>query len=283
MTDELAAGPAIAETNLNPTTEAADAQPVETTEPEPATGGEKPPEPVRDKVQERFDKITREKYDALRRADQLEYRLQQLESRLQEAPKAEVAKPQVPSLEAVGYDEARYQQAIIEFARAEAKAAAMAEFQTLTRAQQEKAKVSDFERRQSEFAASTPEYVEKVLQNPELPISQAMAEVIRESDVGPQVALWLANNPDKASEIARLPPTQAAREIGRIEARVETAKSVPKPVVSQAPPPPTKIDATEPAAKIDLESADADKLSDAEWTRRRNLQEQRKREAAKRA
>ena len=284
MTDEsLATQPAIAETQPVETGEA-DAKPVETGEPDPAPGDAKPSEPVRDKVQERFDKLTKDKYDALRRADQLEYRLQQLEA-AREAKTEPVAPVKAPTLESVGYDEGKYQAAVIEFARAEARAAALAEIQSHTQKQQQQSKQSEFEKRQAAFASETPEYVEKVLQNPLLPISPAMAEVIRESDVGPQVALWLANNADKAAEIARLSATQAARELGRIEARIEVEKAKPvvKPVVSQAPPPPPKLEAAEPDARIELDSPEAETLSDAEWTRRRNLQEKRRRENRNRA
>jgi len=139
MTDEsLAPEPAIAETQPVDTGEA-DAKPVEAGTPESAPGDAKPSEPVRDKVQERFDKLTKDKYDALRRADQLEYRLQQLEQAKQEAPKQEVAPPKVPTLESVGYDEGKYQAAIVEFARAEARAAALAEIQSHTQKQAERA------------------------------------------------------------------------------------------------------------------------------------------------
>ena len=277
MADDLASGPAIAETTSQVEATEPDGNVVAPVESGSAPEDAKPSEPVRDKVQERFDKITKEKYDALRRADQLEYRLQQLEAK-QEAPKQEVAPPKVPTLESVGYDEGKFQAAIVEFARAEAKAAALAEIQAHQQKQTQQSRQSDFEKRQAEFATSNPEYVEKVMQNDSLPISPAMAEVIRESELGPQVALWLANNADKAASIAMLPPIAAARELGRIEARIEQDKAKPVPVISKAPPPPAKIEATDPSVKIELDSPEAEQLSDAEWTRRRNLQIKRQRE-----
>lgn len=281
VTEVPAQGTVEADANASAAQESGSAPVVEKAEKAAETGDELS---LTEKTQLRFDKLTRDKYEALRRADQLEYRLQELESRLKEAPKAEVAPPSAPTLESVGYDEAKYQAAIVEFARAEARAAALSEIQAQTQRQAAQAKASEWDKRQAEFAKAQPEYVEKVLSNRDLPISSAMAEVIRESEVGPEVALWLANNPEKAQSIAALPATQAAREIGRIEARIEVdrARPVQKPVVSQAPPPPAKLDATEPSTKVDL-VADAEKLSDAEWTRRRNLQEQRRRENRNRA
>ena len=242
----------------------ADAAPAVPDAPESATGKEAP----RDKVQERFDKLTREKYDALRQVDQLQYRLSELEAKVT-APKAEEP-VKLPTLESVGFDEAKYQAALIEFARNEARAAALSEMRSQAQARESQEKARSFEKRQAEFMAATPDYADKV--HRDLPISKAMAEIIRESEVGPQVAYFLGNNPDKAAAISSMSSEQAAREIGRIEARIELEKAKPKPLVSSAPPPPAKIDAVEPTQRIRVDTADSDQLSDAEWVRRRNAQ-----------
>lgn len=64
-----------------------------------------------------------------------------------------------------------------------------------------------------------------VTRNPNVAITEAMAEVIRDSDVGPDVAYHLGKNPQEAARIASLPTHLQAREIGRIEERL----SAPKP------------------------------------------------------
>jgi hypothetical protein len=66
--------------------------------------------------------------------------------------------------------------------------------------------------------------------------------VIMESPLGPEVALYLAENLEKLEAISQLPQKSQAREIGRIEARLEAAKAAPPPV-SKAPPPAPKLDA----------------------------------------
>lgn len=72
-----------------------------------------------------------------------------------------------------------------------------------------------------------------VVSNPKLPITNEMAEVIKDSDNGADVAYWLGKNPAEAQRIAQLPPIAAARELGRIEARL-----TPQPRrISSAPPP----------------------------------------------
>lgn len=64
-----------------------------------------------------------------------------------------------------------------------------------------------------------------ITRNPNVAITPAMAEVIHDSDVGPDVAYHLGKNPAEAARIASLPAHLQAREIGRIEERL----SAPKP------------------------------------------------------
>lgn len=267
MADDLGQGPAIAETEVVET----EVKPTEAKS-ESATDGEKPAAPVRDKIQERFDTLTREKYDALRRADQLEYRLSQLETKLAEQAKPkEVAPPVAPTLESVGYDEGKYQQALIEYARQTVASEARSTIERERAEQVQKIRTETYEKRVGEFVKDHTDYHEKVT-NPSLPISQAMAEVIRDSEMGPQVAYFLAGNPDRAAAIAVLPPTGAAREIGRIEARIAAeAEAKKKPAVSQAPPPPPKIEATTEEIETD-----PDKMAMPDWLKWRNKQLRRK-------
>jgi hypothetical protein len=104
-----------------------------------------------------------------------------------------------------------------------------------------------------------------------------MAEVIADSEDGPAVAYYLGKNPEAAAAIAQLPPSAAARELGKLEARLaferEKARTPATPArsaVSQAPPPPPKIEASEPdVAPVSAGDPDSDKLSVNEWMRRR--------------
>lgn len=70
------------------------------------------------------------------------------------------------------------------------------------------------------------------------PVSDAMAEEIMESDDPLQLAFWLSQNKQEARRIYDLPPVEAARALGRIDARL----SVPKPKTkSSAPRPPETV------------------------------------------
>lgn len=77
---------------------------------------------------------------------------------------------------------------------------------------------------------------EQVAYNPKLPISNAMAETIQASDIGPDIAYYLGSNPKEAARIAALnSPILQAKEIGKIEAKI-TSEPVLKKTTSAPPP-----------------------------------------------
>ena len=80
--------------------------------------------------------------------------------------------------------------------------------------------------------------IEKVFTDTSLPMSNAMAETLMESDKGPEVAHYLLSNREAAQRIKEMSPLAAARELGRIEATI----SLPKPrTETKAPPPPATL------------------------------------------
>ena len=68
-----------------------------------------------------------------------------------------------------------------------------------------------------------------------------MAETIKASDMGPDLAYWLGTTPKEADRISRLSPLLQAREIGKIEAKLAASPPV-KPTTS-APAPITPVTA----------------------------------------
>ena len=275
--------PAEGATPLPEETPVTDSAPPTEPEPQPeaATDDTGTPEPKG--VGKRIDELTRNWREEQRRNDQLLALIQQLQQKPEETPKAEpVAAAEPPKLEQFDYDEAKYQAALIEYTRAEARR----EVETLLARKEaenaERAKAQTFEKRQAEFLAKRPDYAEKVLRDVTLPISPTMAEVIKESEAGPELAYYLAENRELAAQIAKLPERAAARELGRIEAKLEAQREAvskppaaaptapPKPKVSEAPPPPPKIEATETdTAPVSAGDPDSDKLSWNEWLKRR--------------
>ena len=127
-------------------------------------------------------------------------------------------------------------------ARQEKATAAVAAKQT-----EAKAKADTWQSRVSEATAELADFA-TVAQNPDLPVTQAMAEAITDSEVGPKILYHLGQNPDEAARIAKLSPLAQIRAIGKIESSLEIVAAsagegedveppTKKPVVSKAPPP----------------------------------------------
>ena len=278
------ATPASADNSAPIETGDADANPVETKGDgtAPSVPEADTPSPKKDPVQERIDKLTRDKYDALREADRKSYEMERLNARLAELEKAQ--KPEVapqndfPTLEQFGFDEAKFVAAVVAHNAHLTKAQATAAAKELIEAEREQTRVHEATRnwakKEAEFIKSKPDYVEKVLEARTLPISREIQMELRDSELGPQIAYHLVENPEKAAAIMSLPFKEQLKEIGRIEARLEATKTPAKPAVSQAPTPVPKVDVDEAPVTVRVDSADSDTLSDREWTRRRNAQEQ---------
>jgi hypothetical protein len=76
---------------------------------------------------------------------------------------------------------------------------------------------------------------EQVAYNPNLTITNVMAETIQHSDIGPDLAYYLGSNPKDAERISRLSPFMQAKEIGRIEAKLADNPPVKKTTSAPAP------------------------------------------------
>lgn len=78
------------------------------------------------------------------------------------------------------------------------------------------AQVADAKTRYADFDA--------VAHAKDLPVSQAMGDIIMTSDAGPDVLYFLGQNRALAAQIAVMHPVEAARAIGRIEATITQPK-----------------------------------------------------------
>ena len=117
---------------------------------------------------------------------------------------------------------------------------------------------------------------EQVAYNPSLPITDAMAETIRASDIGPELAYHLGSNPKEAERISKLSPFLQAKEIGRIEAKLAAEPPVKK--TSSAPEPirPVTARATNSGVTDTTDPRSTKTMSDSEW-----IEAERKRQIAK--
>jgi len=105
---------------------------------------------------------------------------------------------------------------------------------------------------------------DQVAYNPKLPITDVMAETIRASEVGPELAYHLGSNPKEAERIAKLSPFMQAKEIGRIEANLVAQPPVKKTTSAPAPISPVTarvsgspaVDTTDPRATKSMSTSD---------------------------
>jgi len=95
--------------------------------------------------------------------------------------------------------------------------------------------LSDFEERTEAFKSKATDFDQVVsgFVDKGGKFSDAVRELVMESEVGPQLTYHLAKNPSIASKLNSLPPLQAAKEI----ARLEDTLSKPSTKVTRAPPP----------------------------------------------
>lgn len=105
-------------------------------------------------------------------------------------------------------------------------------------------------------------------------ITQVMADTIRASEVGPDVAYYLGSNPSEAAKIADLPPFLQAKEIGRLEAKLLSDPPVKK--TTSAPPPiaPVTARGAKPPVYDTTDPRSIKTMSTSEWIeadRRRQL------------
>ena len=212
-------------------------------------------------VQKRIDRLTQEKYRL--RAELDFFRSQQPQ---QAQPAQQAQQPsQAPKLEQYNSIE-EYLDALADHKASQkfdhlAKEREAKESQT--RQQQEAAKLHESYTKQTEQARQAYGDFDDVVQDPDLPISQAMAEAIMRSTNGADVAYYLGKNPDQAARIASLDPFSAAVEIGRIAATVVR----PQPrKTSNAPPP------IQPVGARATPATDPDKMSTEDWLKWRNDQ-----------
>ena len=92
--------------------------------------------------------------------------------------------------------------------------------------------IQEWQERAARAVEKYADFDEVVTNNDELPITVAMAQAIRGSDAGVDIAYHLGTHPDVAARIAKLNPASQVFELGRIAATLPAAK----PVSKAAPP-----------------------------------------------
>ena len=213
-------------------------------------------------VQKRLDELVKQREEAERRAEAEKAEKLRLLALLEQSkppqPPEHVEKtePQRPTRTEFDDPDA-YDEALIRYAEERAQWVAEQHIAQERAALEQKsaeeranaaadAAMAKFREREAQFKSNTPDF-ETVAQRDDVTVSLTMAQVIIESEVGPQLQYYLGSHPEEAARIHALPEAQQLREMGRIEGRL-SAPPAPAPI-SAAPKPIKPIPAvTEPPA-----------------------------------
>jgi hypothetical protein len=107
---------------------------------------------------------------------------------------------------------------------------------------QQRAAVAEFQRRTAAVRAGMPDF-DDVVMSADMPISPALEQALLTSEHGPAIMYKLAKNPGELARLSALPPLDAAREIGRLEAQQASSTASPKTTkpALRPPAPPTSV------------------------------------------
>ena len=108
-------------------------------------------------------------------------------------------------------------------------------------ATQRDARETTWVERQTQARQTMPDY-DQVVGASDVPIARHVADNIVESEHGPALAYHFARNPQALTRLNQMPPMQAAREIGRLEASLASSTAAQAPAApavrtTQAPTP----------------------------------------------
>ena len=201
------------------------------------------------KLERRFSEITKQREAAREEArlereqrERLETRVKELEGRVNpqaQAPQDDVGEEPTPDQFSDMYE---YAKALAEYTAD--KKMAERDQQDLNRkaAAEQEVKFKAWADRVNAAKSNLPDF-DDMVQSSEVRVSDPVRDAIIESEHGPQILYYLAENTEIAQKLAGMSLVSAVREIGKIEARYErdAKATVPdvKPVVgkSKAPAP----------------------------------------------
>ena len=101
--------------------------------------------------------------------------------------------------------------------------------------EQRESQQKGFDARAQEFAKTTPDYVEAVddLMDSGV-VTPMLSQAVVESELGPQLAYYFAQNPEEAAKVSKMGYGEMNRYLGKLETRFE---SKPAAKTTNAPPP----------------------------------------------
>ena len=237
-----------------------------------ATGTEeRKPNP---KIERRFSEITKQRELAREEArkerearEALEAKLKEFEAKLNPAPAPQAdadAEPQPSQFE----DAFEYAKALADWSAKKALKDRDRQEAERKRADEEAQRHKAWAEKVNKAKAELPDFDEMVASS-DVAVSNEVRDAIIESDVGPQVLYYLADNPEFAEKLASMSSLKALREIGKLEAKLEKSESAPEvktvAAKSNAPAPISPLKATSAVADVPLSAEGQFNGSYAQW------------------
>lgn len=162
------------------------------------------------------------------------------------APQSNANDP-APTLDKFDFDTAKWAEAHAAWSQRQIDRGVSAGIERLQAQHSAAAAQATFQQRTDAFKQTAPDF-DVVVANPALPpLHPTAARLVVTNEKGPAIVYHLAKNPEMLARIARLTPEQQAMAIGRIEASINTPKTVAaRPTqknVTKAPAPPKQVPA----------------------------------------
>lgn len=214
-------------------------------------------------VGKRINELTREKHEALRRAEALEKELAQYKSKPVETPKPVQGSDARPTLADFDYDYEAHAEAVADWKVRQAFAERERKEAESKDQQYREGRAKDLQARIDAYAEREPEAWAEAIAAP-VKLTQSMMEAIADSELAPEIGVYLARNLDESESISRMGPAAQIRAIGRIEAKLESAQKdtqvAPPKKLTNAPPPAKTLKGGNAAIK----NVDAENISTAD-------------------
>jgi len=132
-------------------------------------------------------------------------------------------------------------------------------------AEKQRSEVLESYHDREEEARSKYDDFEQVAYNPKLPITEVMAETIKFSDVGPELAYYLGSNPKEADRISRMSTLAQAKEIGKIEAKLVDNPPIKRTTSAPAPISPVTARSNGSPAYDTTDPRSTKTMTDSQW------------------
>lgn len=222
----------------------------------------------KERVQKRIDQLTKQRYEAERRARELEEENRKLKSERSAEPPKDDPRPDFDTYDSV----AQYQHDIEAWARRQAQRESQAQPSEPEGPSVDVQQAIDrIENAALDAADRYPDF-DQVVRDPSLPLNDEMLVAASDTNNVADVLYHLGKNPEEARRLSQLQGSSLVREMGRLEARLERPSESQGTQQSRAPEPIRTVGGSR--AKREPKVSE---MSTEEFIAYRNRQEQEKR------